>query len=292
MESFSSALFYGLFVSQIIVVSWWLPNRVLARMAHVRATYPQAEYPKLYPRSAEMHGLYSDVFRWLTRAILVVGIVILFALLFVVDHASFADDGYISEFWPALYGMLQYLPFMFLELTEFRTYKLMRAANTATDRRAELLPRRLFDFVSPVLFSTAVAVFGITVFADLALHETDGLAAWLTVSHLFLIAVGAWILRGRNLNPHQSIADRRRQIAASLTSFAYLSIVMSAYFLFAIADDIYDLDYLDAAMMSAYFQIIALGSIAYMMHRMSLGDCDFDVYRAPETRDTVTDARA
>jgi hypothetical protein len=51
--AWSNNLFYIAFVSQIYLLSYYFPQKLLARMRHVLASYPPETYPKLYPRPIE-----------------------------------------------------------------------------------------------------------------------------------------------------------------------------------------------------------------------------------------------
>ena len=282
-----NTLFYIVFLSQIFLLSFYLPGKILGRMKSILEVYPRSQYPKLYPRPVEYYKKGQRRYRLINRAIFLLGFVVLFALLFVVDHASFADDGFISEAWPAAYGMIQFLPLIFLEFSEFSQFKQMRKANRDTTRKAELRQRRLSGFVSPAIVGLAVLLFMVSILFDLYLHDfviqwdhdSTQRAIVLIVTNLFLAGVGAWHLHGRKLDPHQAFGDRAKQISANLKSILYVSMAMSIYFMTAAADDVYDLDFLDASLLSLYFQIIASVSIGHMLRSMRLEDMDFEVYR-------------
>ena len=145
----SNNLFYVAFLSQILLMSYYFPNKLLARMRYVLTTYPPTTYPKLYPRPIEQYKMVQLAFKYVSRFILLLGFLILYATIFWVDHRTFADDGYISEIWPALYGMIQFLPLMVVEFSEFSHFKQMRNAHTPSKRIAELRRRGLTDLVSP-----------------------------------------------------------------------------------------------------------------------------------------------
>ena len=76
-----------------------------------------------------------------------------------------------------------------------------------------------------------------------------------------------------------SLNDRIKRIQTSLHSFFYISIAMSVFWMTQAADDIYDLDFLDATIMSVYFQFIVLLSIGHALRNMRLEDIDFDLYK-------------
>ena len=54
---------------------------------------------------------------------------------------------------------------------------------------------------------------------------------------------------------------------------------MSVFIAMTAADDIYNLDSIDAAMMSVYFQAIALLSLGYTLSSIKPDKLDFDVYK-------------
>ncbi len=45
------------------------------------------------------------------------------------------------------------------------------------------------------------------------------------------------------------------------------------------ADDVYDIDYLDATLLSVYFQVIVLLSIGHVLRNQRVEDMNFDVYK-------------
>lgn len=288
MFSWDHGLFYIVFLGQIFLTSWFVPRKFLERARYVISTYPPAQFPKLYPKGADNYERGLRIFWRINQAIVIFGFVLLLLIMFVIDHSSFADDGYISEAWPAFYGIVQFIPLMMLELSEFSNAKLMRLSNTATTRKAQLRPRRLFDYLSPVLFGSAIAVIGLVIFYDLYVHDfvwdwpkdASQRTVVLVITNLFIVGVGAWTLYGRKPNPHQAFGDRSRQISASLQSLCFSSMALGAFFASQAADEVYDLDYLDATLMSVYFLVIVALSVGYMLRSVRIEDIDFDVYRA------------
>jgi hypothetical protein len=290
MMAWENILFYFLFLGQILLISWYFPRKLLGRMKSVLETYPPSEYPKLYPKPLEYYKLGHWVFKLINRVILLLGFIILFAIIFVVDHAGFADDGYISEAWPAAFGMIQFLPLALLEFSEFSQFKLMRQANAATTRTAELRRRRLFDFISPSVLGLAVFLYLATIF--FYLYAAEFVFEWgplaqamvVTVSNLALLTMGAWHLYGRKLNPHQTTGDRTRQIAVNLNSLLYVSMALSVFLMTLAAVDAFELDFLGAILMSLYFQIIVFLSIGQVLRGLKLEDIDFNVYKEQPVR--------
>ena len=287
MATWANVLFYIVFLGQILLTSYYFPQKLLGRMRHVLETYPPSSYPKLYPRPTEHYKIAYWAFKFANQCILVLGFVILLALMFWVDHSTFADDGYISEAWPAAYGMIQFLPLMVLELSEFSHMKLMRKANQSSKRKADLRRRSFVDAASLTLLGVALFFLVGSIIFDLYVHDfnvsfghdTVQRGMVLIVTNLFLAAVGAWNLYGRKQDPHQSFEDRARRVKASVTSLLYVSIALSVYFISAAADDLYNLDFLDATLLSVYFQAIVILSIGHILRAIRPEDIDFDVYK-------------
>ncbi len=287
MTTWTDSFFYIAFLGQIFVISWYFPEKVLTRMRYVLKTYPPEQYPKLYPQSVEHYRIGQSVFRIANRIVMGIGFAILVLVMFVVDHSTFADDGYISEFWPSLYGVIQFIPLIALEISEFGQMKLMRKADVSTTRSANLRPRRLFDHVSPQLVGLAVAAIAAAILIDLYVHDFavslghDSVqrAIVLLLTNGMLVALGSWLVYGRKLNPHQAVEDRARHVRAALTSFAYCSMVMSMFFALTAIDDVFSMDFLDAAIMSLYFQAVVGLSLGFLLHSQPLDKMNFDVYK-------------
>lgn len=279
-------VFAAAFVVQMWLVSSYFPRQMLQRVRLTLDRHPPADYPKLYPRPIEHYRIGIAVFEWANRVILMFGAGLLFSLIFLVDHATFADDGHISEIWPALYGVLQFLPWLVLEMVGYRQLKMMREARTPSTRRADLRPRTLLNTVSPGLVFATIAIGIASVTFDFYAHDFD--FSWadsmqrtvtLVFTNGFMAAVGAWHLHGRKQDPHQHPADRQRQISVQLTSLLFVSMTLSVFFISQAADDVIDLDSIEASLMSLYFATVASLSLGYSLSRLKLEDQNFEVYR-------------
>jgi len=285
--AWSNNLFYIAFLSQIFLMSYYFPNKLLARMRNVLTTYPPETYPKLYPRPIEHYKMAHLAYKYVSRFILLLGLFILFAVMFLVDHSTFADDGFISEMWPAAYGMIQFLPLMAVEFSELSHFKQMRKAKSKSKRTADLRRRGLTDLVSPPLLGMAVLLFAGAILFDLYVHDfavtwghdTIQRALVMAVTNGLLAIVGAWTLHGRKLDPHQSAEDRIQRMSVNLKSLIYVSMALSVFIAITAADDVYNLDAVDAVIMSVYFQAVTLLSLGYTLRNLKLDEIDFDVYK-------------
>ncbi len=282
--AWANTAFYLIFAGQIILLSHYFPRRMLARMRFVCEHYPPTTHPKLYTRSIDIYRLGQRIYSIANQVILVLGFILLFLIIRVVDHSEFADDGYISEAWPIAFAMLQFIPYLALEVSGITQFRQMREANQRSTRSAVLRPRRFFDYISPKLFIAAAALLLGTILIDVGV---DGFAltwkVWngpvgLVGTVLFFALIGRWVLHGKQ-DPHQSATDRERMVGAQLHAMVFCTILISLFYGFNVLDQIFGLDYLDAVMMSLYLQGCAVLSIGHLMRSVRLEDINFDVYR-------------
>ena len=277
-------LFYLVFLSQLMLVSYYLPSKILARMRHVITHYPPSEYPKLYPQAVGDYKKSHQRYQRFNHFVLAVGI----GLIVADAWRSHTYGGSVPEVLPVMFGMIQFIPMMWLELSEFGQFKLMRKVNANTKRKAELSRRRLFDHVSPALVFSVVGLFFATIALDL--YWNDFKLQWggdvliraitLSVCNVLFMLIVRFNLHGKKLNPHQSYEDRSRQIESVSRTLAYLSLVMSLFFIYTAAGDVYDLNAYQHVMMSIYFQIVAVISIGNIIWGQPLESLNFEVYKA------------
>ncbi len=285
--AWSNNLFYIVFAGQILLLSWYLPTKLLARMQHVLETYPPAKYPKLYPKPIEHYRMGHLLYKYANRCILLLGFAILLALMFWVDHATFADDGFISEAWPAVFGMLQFLPLIGVELSEFSNLKQMRQANSAARRVASLERRSFIDMVSPALLGMTVLLFVGAIVFDLYVHDfavswghdTVHRAIVMSITNGLLATVGLLSFFGRKRDPHQSAEDRTHSVAVNLKALLFISMALSVFNLMSAAENLVHMQSFEAVLVSIYFQVIALLSVGYTLKNIKTEDLNFDVYR-------------
>lgn len=282
--TWTDLLFYCTFVSQIFVISFYFPERLLRRMKRVIENYPPEVYPKLYPRSIEYYKIEHRAFKVLCRCIFGLGFLILFVI-FKFDQSTVSEDGFISKAWPGLYGIIQFIPLVLLGFKEVSQFKLMRMANQTTVRKADLRRRTLFDAVSPTLLVSTFALFLAVGLLEL---YTNGFAlewksfersAWLVICNLFMASIGAGKLYGRKQDPHQATADRDREVKISLHSLFYVSMALSIFYMILALNELFGLDYLDATLVSAYMQVIMFLSIGHVLRFLRIEEINFDVYK-------------
>ncbi|MDA8021182.1 MAG: hypothetical protein MPN21_27410, partial [Thermoanaerobaculia bacterium] len=84
-------------------------------------------------------------------------------------------------------------------------------------------------------------------------------------------------------DPHQATEDRARRTTLGVRSLLFVSMVVSVFFGLQAADDLYSMDFLDATLMSLYFQAVVILSVGYLLREFRLEDIEFDVYKDSAT---------
>ena len=269
-------LFHIVFLIQILVISYLIPSRIYGRMKYIFDTYPPSAYPKLYPRPVEHYESGRRSYRNLNILILGLGLLILAALV-----ANPHDNDLGSAISVGFY-FVQFIPLMILEFSSFKELKLMRNASPRPTRKAELRPRHLFDFISPVLFGLAVLVY--VVFVGVILYMRQFEYEWfggftniaaLTLMNLLFAGIVLWNMYGKKQNPHQSYEDRNKQIETILKSLLFISIAATVYVMISVVLSALEMRHLMPIAMSLYLQVVALASIQSYVIDYS----NFDVYR-------------
>lgn len=277
-------LFYTVFISQIFIISIYYPRQLANRMSYVSKNFPPADYPKLYPEPLNRIMIKRKVFIIFNIVIALSGLVLMFSVM-PVGAADTVNYNKIDMI-PLVYGMVQFMPVMFLELTSFKLLKLMRKADDKTNRSASLTPRRLFDFISPALFFTAVILaisFPIVEWTlnnfTLTNHLISQGIALLLVNVLF-ICLGTWHLYGKKQDPYQSPTDRIKQIDMALSSMIYVSILVSVFF--GLTSIVNRLEWVELEVLinSLYFQLVAILGLGTMLRTIKVQDIDFSVYKS------------
>jgi hypothetical protein len=277
-------LFYVLFLSQIILISHYYPKQIIKRIDRVLKNYPPEDYPKLYPESTEKVLAAKIRYQFINQIIFIIGLVLMGVYAFM--SADYEGNQKFAESLPLMFGMVQFIPFIMLEISGFRQFKLMRNANKSTSRSAGLAPRKLFDYVSPISVISAIALIFTYILFDLYINDfiftSDIIIKIVTLClvHALYIGLTIWHLTGKRLDPHQAIKDRSQQTEFSLQSMVSVSMFLSVFLMANSAVDVYQLGYMEILINCIYFQVIAFFGIGGMLKTIRLDNVNFDVYKA------------
>jgi hypothetical protein len=280
-------LFYIVFLSQILLASFYFPRKILGRVRSVMEQYPPSKYPRLYSKPIDFYEKGQRNYRKMNQIILVVG----FVLMFAVGLWDYSSDGWINQIFPFAYFMVQVIPLVLMEKTESTLFKLMKEADLRTTRKAELHPRRLFDFISPAIVGLAifmnVACIWFYLYRDQYQFHWGSDAFVISITLIAMNALFAGIifrnLHGKKLDPYQASKDRIRQIGVTVKSLFFMSIGASVFIMMQAGINEFDLDYLEPSIMSLYLQFTMLIGLGAVLRKLRIENINFDVYRGDTT---------
>ena len=268
--------FYGVFLSQILIISFFFPRKLLRQMRWVIDTYPPSTHPLLYTKPIEMYESSQRRYRYLNAFLLVAGLLILGSL------TRIEHDNDLHNAIAMGYFFAQMIPVILLDLSSLSEFKRMRLANRQTTRTADLRPRYLTDFVSITLLSivalTYFAFVALIVYVDQFAYDWFGgyiNLLGITVMNAFFGGIVYWHLVGKKLNPHESIDDRTTRISTVVRIMALTSIAATVFVAISIALSAFDVRYLLPVAQSVYFQLLAV--FGFQAYRIS--HQNFDVYK-------------
>ncbi len=284
-------LFYAVFLGQVFIISYDYPKKVLKRNDYVLTNYPASEYPKLYQNAyyadpAKVIRKVLSRFRFMNLVMVLLGVGLLLAM----AVTGYAPSG-IKEnqhiLLVVVFFFLQIAPHIYIEITTLKWYRLMRDAVKNSVRKADLRPRHLFDFVSPVFVVLAVLLY--VAWLVFYLYERGLTTPWeweqyvtvslITAVNLFNAVTIFKFVNGKKLDPHQAYDDQLKLIEAMVKVHVFASICMSAFLIIMQLVNTYNLDLFEPVFLSAYFQLIAVFGIGQMMRTFTIDTVDFDVYK-------------
>ncbi len=252
-------LFHVVFLSQILLISFYYPRQILSRMRYVFETYPPSTYPKLYPRPIEYYEKAQRNYRSVNIFILLAGLLILAVLL------RYSRSGAWDHVIATWYYIVQLSPVLLIDLRSLKEFILMRNANSSTTRKAQLHPRRLFDFISPTIIGMAITTYIAFVLLVLYIRQFDfpwfgGYWNIVAVTSLNLLIAGIilWCMYGKTLNPHQAYQDRIRHIEILVKILVFVSIAATMSIALSVVLAALDLRNLQPIARSLYCQLLAV----------------------------------
>lgn len=163
----------------------------------------------------------------------------------------------------------------------------MRQFDLPTTRTADLRPRKLFDFVSPVFISAAILSYVLCLvyyFYNKGFSTPWDWKSYVTVIvitaiNLGMIGLGAYVLRGKKLDPHQAQQDQQKLIGTLIRVFVFASILMSLQLIVFDTINQKGWDMYEPIAISLYNQIVIVFGIGEVLRRMAINTIDFNVYR-------------
>ncbi|NVJ99636.1 MAG: hypothetical protein HWE25_15915 [Alphaproteobacteria bacterium] len=287
-ENIILAIHYIAFIGQIYLISHYFPARFAQRIRYILRNFPVSEYPKLYPSAGPNFADETEdklrLFLRVNSGIAVIGLLLL-GVMFGNNYSIDPKGG--DEVFVMMYFFLQVIPFLIAGYKEHTQYAAMRKAFSETRRKADLRPRRLFDFISPAAVLAAVLSYSIWLVFYLNIKGSAGpwgeevyISVGLTTTmNLIYAAVIARFIYGKKLDPYQASKDHMKTIEAITKALVYSSIGISWFHVMTVAADEYALEAFDPALSSIYMQFCAALGFGLMLSIVKVEDLDFDVYR-------------
>ena len=276
-------IFYLAFFSQILLISVYYPKQIMKRMNYVFKHCPFETHEKLYPKGYEKAIEGKVTFKLLNVITTIIGVLLLIALVIITLNGNMQLSK--INFVPMVFGMLQAIPFFVMEVSALKQFKLMRNRNSDTKRQAELNPRNMFNYVSPIRFFAAMLMFFVCItiifsFNDFELSESIVvlLVSMFLCNGLF-VGLGYVMLHGKKLDPHQSPKDRHIMTTAAFHSYTSISMLVSVFFILNRSVDHYALDDWEPLFNSLYWQSLILLSTGNALRLTHLEKINYDVYK-------------
>lgn len=285
--------FYVVYLSEILLVSFYLPNLLVRRAYGLIRGHPPSDYSKLYPVPVATIERALRLCRNLNTGVGALGLALLAAAWrygYTIDPVWYHGDIPAKSLAGAsvAYTGLQMLVLTLFPCCEALYFKRMRSApRDGAIRTAELKARRLADFVSPALLHATAAMYVGAAVAALflgtapmrkALFMSTYMFVAVTLTNLFIVGWLAWILRGRKHDPHQTDEDRARTFRVSAKYLAALSILVSGSVAISCVLIAFKLTHYTLFVHSLYVTLLSLALVPKLF-LTSFGHANFDVYK-------------
>ena len=288
MTDYLTLFVFIIFVSQILVFSFYLPIKWHSNRASFLKKYPQSEFPNLFSQPIETEHKRLKLGRNMNLAVGVAGFVLLLNAW--ISSYSIAD----LEKMVLGFAMLQLVHISVWGFWDRQNVRLMNKYSQRKTRTTEFSARRLSDFVAPfyvgiaIIAYLATIVFGAYIYLN-ELWDADklwALAALLIMNTVFGAALSAWGifkgLYGKRQDPYLAHQDRMKQIERSVSTLVFTSIFYSVFIFVLCLIVVFDLakDY-TASITSIFMQVFLVFTI---LRTCRIFERDFSVYKAETTQ--------
>lgn len=262
--------FYAVFFLQLLLMSILQPWRVAQRVRQGMARYPAQDYPQLYPDGEETtvreQTRYLRGYLLLNSLIATVGLVLLAWLFTRMQRMQQGQYDVAVTIVIVLYYMLQLVPILLFQVVVAWKNSYLRKVMQSEKRTAVLQPRRLFDFVSPVIVLLTLLCY--PAFVALVFytrhvfpHRAASDEVLIAGISLYYAMCGLGIYRtlyGRKSNPLQSNQDRIHEISVGVKTCVYGALAVVLYFMVNQVVVVLDRQGMELLALSCHFVIVGL----------------------------------
>ena len=286
-------VFLCAFASQVLLISWLYPRRVVNRTRQVFQSYPPSTHPKMYPQPLEYYERRLHKYALLNYAIVVAGFVIVVGL--VLGTLGGAWDGAIVTPWSSSgewdaaivtpFFLVQMIAAISYDLSTLKHQKAMAKADPPRVRTTELRRRRLFDFVSPALLIAALLA-NIAYIAFVLWYRRFEFTWFTATGNIVMIGVMVVImaafvgimLYAPRPDPYRAHQDRLELMRLVVNQAVAFSIALPVMLAIRLTIKLYDPELLEPVIASLSAQLISLVWL-WPAYRYRADKVDFDVYR-------------
>ncbi|MDN4502760.1 hypothetical protein QX776_10110 [Alteromonadaceae bacterium BrNp21-10] len=275
-------LFYLLFSTQLILLSYYYPSKIIKRIRLVHQLCPRETHPRLYSQANVNYDKGLQKYRLANAIILVLGVV----LMFFVGYWDSQSVGKTGEAFPIFFGLFQFMPFFFMEFLGFKELRNMRNNDQRKIKKADLKPRLFSQYAPMNLVGLTIASYLLCIGFELYIADsvwqmkTLTIIITLTLCNLLYMGIIFWHLHGNKLDPYQSSDDRRRQTKIIIKSLLITSIATSVYFTGTAALQHFQLERFEITLNCFYMLIIAVVGVGFLLKEIRVEEINFDVYKA------------
>jgi hypothetical protein len=298
-------LFCFVFLSQVLMISWFYPRRIISRMRYVLRNFPPSTHPKAYPLPIE------DYERWIRKVarvnlvIVVAGLLIIGLILATLLGAW--DGGIFASSRQKDWAEVIVVPFFLVQFfashpyINFSSRKFLLAMAKAPPprvRTTELHRRRVVDFVSPPML-IAAAVINVAFIATVLYYygrfelpwskAVGSIASVVATLLAFSVTVGI-ALRARKPDPYQAHQDRLSGIKVVVHQALAVCIAYPLLFAALLTFKVFGPGLLEPVIVSLFVQGFAL-ALLWTSYTYRADKVDFDVYRQ-DAKDSTPDPPA
>lgn len=273
-------LFYWVYFSQIVMISAIIPSWVNKRVNNMTLNYPPETYPKLYPVSIESINYAARTFKLLNALMVGIGLLIMsFTLITGADELLDWD----TQSMLTVTFFLQLLPFLYLGLSGMKYQQLMRLVGQPSQRKANLTPRNMIDFVPKHLIIATLISFIVYVVTVIYSQQNPfpGFVGYWNILFVFILNAFYFfmihrIVSGKKQDPHQSHDDRMIHTLLMVKILTMGAILANLFLTTNLVLSVLDLRHIGDIIQSLYFQLVAL----IMSQTSTYEPENYDVYRA------------
>lgn len=251
------------------------------------------EYPKLYPAHYDQQKANSGKKKLRTF----IGINYIIALIGAAILVMMVDSGYRpaakggDEIFVMFYFFLQATPLFYVEYKEYKYHQAIRENYTNRTRTAELKPRKLFDFVSPIAVFAAAILFVVMMVLYITSRDFSvqpNVEIYVTIfgmtgMQVMFVAIVASHLYGKKINPYMSHEDLMTQIGVVANIMLFASIGSSVFMTITHLVDTYSLEVIDPVLSSIYFQFCIVFGIGFAFRTLQIEKLNLEGFKDNST---------